>query len=30
MTYFKPFTTLFVGIAVGYFIVPKAMAKIGK
>lgn len=30
MRYFKPWTTLFVGMAVGYFVVPKAMAKIGK
>lgn len=30
MSYFKPFTTLFVGIAVGYFVLPKALAKIGK
>lgn len=29
MQYFKPFTTLALGIAIGYFIVPKVMAKIG-
>lgn len=30
MRYFKPWTTLFVGMALGYFVVPKAMAKVGK
>lgn len=30
MRYFKPWTTLVAGIAIGYFVVPKAMAKIGK
>jgi hypothetical protein len=29
MQYFKPFTTLAIGIALGYFVVPKVMAKIG-
>lgn len=29
MQYFKPFTTLALGIALGYFVVPKIMAKIG-
>lgn len=29
-SYLKPWTTLLVGMALGYFIVPKAMAKIGK
>lgn len=28
--FLKPWTTLFVGVAVGYFVVPKALAKIGK
>jgi hypothetical protein len=27
--YFKPLTTLAVGIALGYFVLPKVMAKIG-
>lgn len=27
--YFKPLTTLAVGIALGYFVVPKVMAKVG-
>jgi hypothetical protein len=30
MQYFKPWTTLFVGMALGYFVIPKAMAKVGK
>lgn len=30
MRYFKPWTTLIVGMALGYFVVPKAMAKVGK
>lgn len=30
MQYFKPFTTLIVGMALGYFVVPKALAKVGK
>lgn len=29
MRFFKPYATLAVGIAVGYFVVPKIMAKIG-
>jgi len=29
MSYLKPYTTLAIGIAVGYFLVPKIMAKIG-
>lgn len=29
MKYFKPFGTLAVGIAVGYFIVPKVMSRVG-
>jgi hypothetical protein len=29
MQYFKPFTTLAVGIALGYFLVPKIVARIG-
>lgn len=29
MGFFKPFTTLAVGIAIGYLVVPKIMAKIG-
>lgn len=28
-SYLKPFTTLAVGIAIGYFVLPKVMAKIG-
>jgi len=30
MSYLKPYTTLAIGIVVGYFVVPKIMAKIGK
>lgn len=30
MRYFKPFTTLVVGIVIGHFVLPKALAKIGK
>lgn len=30
MRYFKPWTTLFVGMALGYYVVPKALAKVGK
>lgn len=30
MRYFKPWTTLIVGIGLGYFVVPKALAKVGK
>lgn len=29
MQYLKPFTTLAVGILIGYFAVPKIMARIG-
>lgn len=29
MSYLKPWTTLAVGIAIGYFVVPKVMAKVG-
>lgn len=29
MKYFKPFTTLAVGIALGVWVVPKVMAKVG-
>jgi hypothetical protein len=29
MQYFKPFTTLAIGIALGYFVLPKVMAKVG-
>lgn len=29
MSYLKPYTTLAIGIALGYFIVPKIMAKVG-
>jgi len=28
MRYVKPYTTLFVGIALGYFVVPKIVAKV--
>jgi hypothetical protein len=28
--YFKPWQTLLVGIAVGYFVVPKVRAMVGK
>jgi hypothetical protein len=30
MRYFKPWTTLIVGIGLGYFVVPKVVAKVGK
>lgn len=30
MSYLKPWTTLLVGIGIGYFVLPKAMAKVGK
>lgn len=30
MRYFKPFSTLLVGMALGYWVVPKAVAKVGK
>lgn len=29
MQYLKPFTTLAVGIAIGFFVLPKVVAKIG-
>lgn len=29
MQYFKPWTTLAVGIVVGYWVLPKVMAKVG-
>lgn len=29
MSYLKPWTTLAVGIAVGYFVLPKVIAKVG-
>lgn len=29
MSYLKPFSTLAIGIAIGYFVVPKIMARIG-
>ena len=29
MKYFKPLTTLGVGVAIGYLFVPKILAKIG-
>jgi uncharacterized protein YneF (UPF0154 family) len=29
VSYLKPWTTLIVGIAIGYFVGPKVMAKIG-
>lgn len=28
-SYFKPLSTLAVGIVLGYFVVPKVMAKVG-
>lgn len=28
MRYMKPYTTLVVGIALGYFVVPKIVAKV--
>jgi uncharacterized protein YneF (UPF0154 family) len=30
MKYLTPYTTLAVGIAIGYFLVPKIMAKVGR
>lgn len=30
MQYLRPFTTLAVGIAIGYLVVPKVMAKVGR
>ena len=29
MQFFKPFSTLLVGVAIGYLVVPRVMAKIG-
>lgn len=29
MQFLKPWTTLLVGIAIGHFVVPRVMAKIG-
>ena len=29
MSYLKPWTTLAVGIVIGYWVVPKVMAKVG-
>lgn len=29
MQFFKPYTTLLVGVAIGYLVVPRVMAKIG-
>lgn len=29
MQYLKPYTTLAIGLALGYFVVPKLVAKIG-
>jgi hypothetical protein len=29
MKYFKPFTTLAVGIVIGYWAVPKIVSKVG-
>lgn len=29
MGYLKPYTTLLIGAAIGYWVVPKIMAKIG-
>lgn len=29
MRYLKPFTTLAVGIAIGHFVLPKILAKVG-
>lgn len=29
MSYLKPFTTLAVGVAIGYFLLPKVLAKVG-
>lgn len=28
MSFFKPTSTLLVGVAIGYFVVPKAMAMV--
>jgi uncharacterized membrane protein YkvA (DUF1232 family) len=29
MQYLKPYTTLAIGLALGYFVLPKIIAKIG-
>lgn len=29
MQYFKPFTTLAVGIVLGYYVLPKVLARVG-
>lgn len=29
MRYLKPFSTLAVGVVIGYWVVPKVMAKVG-
>jgi len=29
MQFFKPLPTLLVGVALGYFVVPRIMAKVG-
>lgn len=29
MRFFKPLTTLAVGIAIGHFVLPKVLAKVG-
>lgn len=29
MRYLKPFSTLLVGVAIGYFVVPKIKSKVG-
>jgi hypothetical protein len=29
MRYLKPFSTLAVGIAIGYWVIPKVMTKVG-
>jgi len=28
VSFFKPFTTLLVGAAIGYFVVPKVLSKV--
>jgi len=30
MSYFKPYQTLIIGIAIGYFVVPKVRGMVGK
>lgn len=30
MRYFKPWSTFFVGVAVGYIVVPKVRAAVGR